>query len=119
VQRRVLPYETNLFRTGTGLAAALAGLDDVWTQVRTALRPASHSARDVLRAREAAAMTAHARWMYSAALARTESRGMHRRTDHPDLDPAQHHRLRVHGLDRITLTPSPVGDREPTTAVVR
>jgi L-aspartate oxidase len=33
--------------------------------------------------------------LVGAALARTESRGTHARTDHPDLDPAQTHRLVV------------------------
>ncbi|MGW6946031.1 hypothetical protein [Streptomyces xanthophaeus] len=45
-------------------------------------------------------MTAHARWMYTAALARTESRGMARRLDHPGQDPKLHHRITVGGLDR-------------------
>ncbi|MEU6701148.1 FAD-binding protein [Pseudonocardia sp. NPDC046786] len=108
VQRQVLPYDINLFRTGAGLTAALAELDIVWAAVRTGLRPASAAARDVLRAREAAAMTAHARWMYTAALARTESRGMHRRSDFPATDPAQHRRLRVRGIDTIAVSPDRV-----------
>jgi succinate dehydrogenase/fumarate reductase flavoprotein subunit len=32
---------------------------------------------------------------------RTETRGMHKRIDHPELDPAQQHRRLVGGLDRV------------------
>lgn len=52
-------------------------------------------------------MTAHARWMYTAALARTESRGMARRQEFPDLDPAQHRRLITGGLDEVWTAPEP------------
>ena len=58
-----------------------------------------------LRAREAASAAAHARWCYTAALARVESRGMHRRLDATGLDPAFGHRLLVSGLDEIAVRP--------------
>jgi succinate dehydrogenase/fumarate reductase flavoprotein subunit len=43
----------------------------------------------------------------AAALARTESRGLHRRTDHPDRDVALQHRLLVGGLDDVGVRPEP------------
>lgn len=43
-------------------------------------------------------MTAHARWSYRAALARPESRGMHRLENLPQL-PRYEHRYLVGGLD--------------------
>lgn len=45
---------------------------------------------------EDAALTATARMVAAAALARTESRGCHHRSDHPDTDPAQAHSRRLH-----------------------
>jgi succinate dehydrogenase/fumarate reductase flavoprotein subunit len=95
VQDEVLPYGKNYLRRGDGLAASLRVLDDLWTLVRTS------AGGDVVRDRQAAAMVAHARWMYSAALARTETRGMAKRLDFPDQDPAQHHRIVSGGLDRV------------------
>ncbi|GAB2639065.1 FAD-dependent oxidoreductase [Nocardia goodfellowii] len=103
VQAEVLPYDKNYLRHGDRLRPALATLNELWRQARSGL-----SAPDTSKARSAAAMTAHARWMYTAALARTESRGMARRQDFPDLDPAQHYRLLTGGLDDIWTTPEPV-----------
>jgi succinate dehydrogenase/fumarate reductase flavoprotein subunit len=97
VQDEVLPYGKNYLRRGDGLAASLRVLDDLWTLVRTS------AGGDVVRDRQAAAMVAHARWMYSAALARTETRGMAKRLDFPDQDPAQHHRIVSGGLDRVWM----------------
>jgi len=54
-------------------------------------------------------MVAHARWMYNAALARTESRGMHKRIDYPAADPGQQHRLLTGGLDQVWVAPEPAG----------
>jgi succinate dehydrogenase/fumarate reductase flavoprotein subunit len=61
-------------------------------------------------------MVAHARWMYTSALARTESRGMARREEFPQLDPAQYHRLAVGGLDRLWTRPESVTGRELAVA---
>jgi succinate dehydrogenase/fumarate reductase flavoprotein subunit len=65
--------------------------------------------REVVRAREAAAMVATARFMYASASQRTETRGMHKHTDFPELDPAQQRRLISGGLDRIWVRPEPAG----------
>ncbi|GAA4387070.1 FAD-binding protein [Tsukamurella soli] len=105
VQGQVLPYDKNYLRTGDVLEASVAELDRVWEAVRGAL---GGQGIDAVRSRQAAAMTAHARWMYRAALARTETRGMAKRLDHPGEDPRQHHRLTVGGLDRIWVRPEPV-----------
>jgi succinate dehydrogenase/fumarate reductase flavoprotein subunit len=58
-------------------------------------------------------MTAVSRWMYTAALARTESRGMHKRLDLPGQDAAQHHRLLVGGLDRPWVRVQPLSWSAP------
>ncbi|WP_328404495.1 FAD-binding protein [Nocardia sp. NBC_00403] len=102
VQREVLPYDKNYLRHGDRLRPALATLHELWQQARTGL-----SGADTAKVRSAAAMTAHARWMYTAALARTESRGMARRQEFPDLDPAQHRRLITGGLDEVWTAPEP------------
>ena len=112
VQERVLPLELNRFRTGAGLRESLAVLDPLWEEVVDGLAPAD---RPGTHSRQAAAMVAHARWMYSAALARPESRAMHVRDDHPDTDPGQTRRLRVRGLDEIAVRPEP-GHREAVIA---
>jgi succinate dehydrogenase/fumarate reductase flavoprotein subunit len=106
VQRHVLPHEHNFFRHADHLAPALQSLHHTWSDVRERL---GATGEDVFRAREAAAMVAHARWMYHAALERTETRGMHKRTDHTAEDPAQHHRLLTGGLDQLWNRPEGVG----------
>lgn len=92
------PYEKNYLRRGDVLTDSLAMLDDIWSTVRSSLGGVGE---DAVRTRQAAAMTAHARWMYNAALARTETRGMAKRLDFPAEDPAQHHRLTTGGLDEV------------------
>jgi succinate dehydrogenase/fumarate reductase flavoprotein subunit len=103
VREQVHPYEKNYLRHADRLTPALAALNDTWDQLRSSLYAEDG---DAVRARSAAAMIAHARWMYTSALARTESRGMHKRQDYKDLDPAQHHRLLVGGLDALWTAPS-------------
>jgi succinate dehydrogenase/fumarate reductase flavoprotein subunit len=53
--------------------------------------------------REAAALVATSRWAYRSALARAESRGMHRRTDHPVADPAFECFFEVSGLKTVQV----------------
>src|SRR5690349_1296457 len=89
LRRQVHPYDKNYLRHADRLRPALAELDDLWTRLRAG---AAADPAGTPRLRQAAAMVAHARWMYTSALARTESRGMARRQEFPDLDPAQRRR---------------------------
>ncbi|MEI7027094.1 FAD-binding protein [Paenibacillus sp. y28] len=102
VQREVFPYEINYFRSEPVLQQSLKRLHELWPEVH-GRAPASVQGK--VRAREAAAMVATARWMYTAALARKETRGMHTLAQYPDQDPAQQYRLLVSGLDRIAVRP--------------
>jgi succinate dehydrogenase/fumarate reductase flavoprotein subunit len=108
VQDEVHPYDKNYFRSEAALTASLGTLDDLWKRIAAGLHggdgyppQGTGAATARLRAREAAAMTAHARWMYNAARERTETRGMHKRADHPELDPAQRQRRFVGGLEQV------------------
>ncbi|RZF27348.1 FAD-binding protein [Paraburkholderia sp. UYCP14C] len=101
VQREVFPTQRNWTRQGDLLDDSLSRLDALWHRVRRAA-PA-RSALDAVRAREAAAMLATSRWMYRSAQQRTETRGMHRRHEHPLLDPSQGHRLLSGGLDEVWI----------------
>jgi len=106
VQDEVFPYHINYFREGGRLTASLARLDALWRGVADA--DAADNAT-VQRARESAAMLATARWMYRSALARTESRGMHRRDDFPRQDEAQRRYITSGGLDDtwVAFRPAP------------
>ena len=100
VREEMLPLDRNFFRKETTLHRSLDRLDACWADLRR------HEAGDGLAAikeREAAALTASARWAYRSALARTESRGMHRRRDIPDVDPGFACSLSVSGLDEIRV----------------
>jgi succinate dehydrogenase/fumarate reductase flavoprotein subunit len=103
VQDEVFPFEKNLFRTRRGLSDSLAQLETLWHEVRGA-RP-EQTVREVVRAREAAAMVATARFMYASASERHETRGMHKHLDYPTSDAAQQRRLISGGLDRIWVRP--------------
>ena len=98
VQGEVFPYELNYFREATRLHGALARLDAAWLDISDA---GAADKSDILRARESAAMLATSRWMYRSALARQESRGMHRRDDFPDQDDRQRHYVTTGGLDEV------------------
>jgi succinate dehydrogenase/fumarate reductase flavoprotein subunit len=114
VQSEMLPYDKNLFREGPTLQRSLAVLDEAWASVRQA---SPETGIDRVEARETAAMVAMARWCYRSALAREESRGLHRRLDRPERRDELTHRLLVGGLDKVwtrperAATPTAVGAR--------
>ncbi|MBD2245706.1 FAD-binding protein [Nostoc sp. FACHB-888] len=101
-QAEVFPYDRNYFRTQEGLTASLQRLNSLWREIRTSQAADNHN---ILRTREAAAMVATARWMYSSALERKETRGMHRHLDYPELDQKQQHHLISGGLDQVWVIP--------------
>ncbi len=116
VQEEVFPYHINYFRTEERLTGSLNRLDRLW---RATADAAPVSLAEAPRAREAAAMLATARWMYRAALARTESRGMHRREDHAKPDAGQRHLLTIGGLDELWVAPRPASPlRDASTEVL-
>jgi succinate dehydrogenase/fumarate reductase flavoprotein subunit len=101
-QAEMLPLHKNLFRTRERLTASLVELDNAW---RTAGAHLLAVGRARVRAREAAALLATARYAYRSALARDESRGLHRRLDRPELDPQSTHHYAASGLDEVTVRP--------------
>ncbi|MGC3983719.1 MAG: FAD-binding protein [Pseudorhodoferax sp.] len=102
VQAEVFPTERNWVREAGALEDSLGRLDALWARLRAGgARAAAGDVEALLRAREAAALLANARWMYRSALARTETRGMHRRAEHGQSDPAQRHRVLSGGLDEV------------------
>jgi succinate dehydrogenase/fumarate reductase flavoprotein subunit len=98
VQAEVFPLDRNFTREEVAMRRAMIRLDDAWRRVRRT--------RGSPRGREAAAMAATARWIFSSALARPETRGIHRRRDHGAIDPMQSRRLEVSGLDEISVRPA-------------
>ena len=102
VQAEVLPIDKNLFRSGDRLRESLETLDSAWLHAREHL---GGEGRARVRAREAAAMLACARWSYCSALVRQESRGLHIRSDAPAQDPQQVHSLASAGLDAVAVRP--------------
>ncbi|AFY45793.1 FAD-dependent oxidoreductase [Nostoc sp. PCC 7107] len=101
-QAEVLPYNRNLFRTEQGLSDSLERLHSLWREIRHSAAPTDSQ---TLAAREAAAMVATARWMYTSAQARTETRGMHKHQDYPQQDANQQYRLISGGLDKVWAKP--------------
>ena len=99
VQDEVFPYDKNIFRSEKTLLESLAKLEEQWKLVQGA--PLQDTAQHLIRSREAAGLLTTARWSYFAGLQRTETRGMHKRLDFPQLDESQRHYLAVGGLDRL------------------
>ncbi len=96
IQREILPLDRSFFRTGAKLAASANALETSWTDALDHAGSADHTS-----ARETMAMAATARWMVASARQRSESRGIHRRTDLPETDPAQTHRIISGGLKTV------------------
>jgi succinate dehydrogenase/fumarate reductase flavoprotein subunit len=106
----MLPLERNFFRRAGALRNSLGRLDSAWSSLRQQA-PADGLAAAKLR--EAAAMTATSRWAYASALARSETRGMHRRIDAPAADPGFVCSLDAAGLDRVSVTRRELGQGAP------
>jgi succinate dehydrogenase/fumarate reductase flavoprotein subunit len=97
-QAEVFPYNRNYFRNEQTLTASLQKLHSLWDEIRNG-QVADNS--NIIRTREAAGMVATARWMYSSALERKETRGMHKHLDYPEQDTKQQHHLISGGLDQV------------------
>lgn len=106
VREEMLPLDRNYFRRAASLEASLDRLDASWETASGHLREEGAGA---VKAREAAALIAASRWAYRSALARAESRGMHRRTDRPVADPAFECRFEAAGLDIVRVERCAVG----------
>jgi succinate dehydrogenase/fumarate reductase flavoprotein subunit len=102
VQEEMLPPEKNGLRSAAKLATSLQRLDGLWDAAGAGLT--GSVGREAVWARETAAMIAVGRWAYLAAAARTESRAMHVRVDHPEQDPEQRRRIVIDGVDRPRLS---------------
>ncbi|MWC30667.1 FAD-binding protein [Paenibacillus sp. MMS18-CY102] len=100
IQREVLPLEINYFRSEPVIRASLDRLHKLKPALQGQI---GHSVQEKVRARETAGMLAVARWMYTAALARKETRGLQSLAEYPQLDPRQTHRLIVAGIDDIRI----------------
>ena len=114
-QGELIPFEKNYLRHGDRMAPALNALDSLWDEVSGPAYGARTPAGRV-RAREAAAITAVGRWIYRSALARTESRGMSKRADHPELDPALGDHVRTGGLGDVWVAAPGSAVRRPDPA---
>ncbi|MFN9406033.1 MAG: FAD-dependent oxidoreductase [Dolichospermum sp.] len=97
-QAEVFPYNRNYFRNEQTLTESLQRLHSLWDEIRNG-QVADNS--NIIRTREAAGMVATARWMYSSALERKETRGMHKHLDYPEQDTKQQHHLISGGLDQV------------------
>jgi succinate dehydrogenase/fumarate reductase flavoprotein subunit len=100
VREEMLPLDRNFFRRAATLQRSLDRLDTCWADLQR------HAAGDRLagvRTREAAALTATSRWAYRSALARAESRGMHRRRDMPSADSGLVCSFQASGLDEVRV----------------
>ncbi|MBY3623152.1 FAD-binding protein [Acinetobacter sp. CUI P1] len=101
IQREILPLQINYFRSEPGISSALKRLNALMPFLNGCV-PAT--VQGIVRAREAAAMLAVGRWMYTAALARKETRGLQKLAEYPELDPRQTHRLIVSGIEQISIS---------------
>ncbi|MFD3506232.1 FAD-binding protein [Nocardia sp. NPDC058666] len=98
VQEHTLPLRRSYRRSAGSLADSIAELDAMWPGAQFEL---GGIGAGQVRARQAAALLAVARWAGYSALERTESRGIHRRIDHPDARSDWRVRSRCGGLDDV------------------
>lgn len=100
VDRDVLQRNMSEYASVVRNADGLHRLDAVLADARS-VQPASRQGF------EDAALTATARAIAVAALARTESRGCHHRGDHPETDPAQEHSVTIRAVTGRPALDSP------------
>jgi L-aspartate oxidase len=91
--QRAMTLDAGVVRSAPSLAAAGEALAEVGAAVDEAWAAAPGSAAVA----EVANLVACGRALVAAATARTESRGNHWRSDHPETDPGQRHRLVLGG----------------------
>lgn len=104
-QEHVVPPMRSHLKSQKTLTESASALEQLWRDIADGLAPVP--SRESYKPRQAAAMVAAARWITAASLARSESRGLHRRTDLPDIDHRLGHRIVVGGLDRVWTNPEP------------
>jgi succinate dehydrogenase/fumarate reductase flavoprotein subunit len=100
IRGEMAPLDKNYFRRGDRLKESLARLDGFWRLLTDHL---GGETGERLRHREIASAMATARWSLTAAMARSESRGMHRRTDYPAAAEGPIRRYLLSGIDRIKV----------------
>ncbi|WP_245676322.1 FAD-dependent oxidoreductase [Nocardia niwae] len=102
VQEHTLPLRRSYWRSAGSLRDSIGELDGMWPGAEFDL---GGSGAELLRARQAAALLAVARWTKYSALLRAESRGMHRRTDHPGASDTWRVRLTTGGVRSVWVRP--------------
>ncbi|MGE2714729.1 FAD-binding protein [Mycolicibacterium litorale] len=105
-QEHVLPPMRSHLKSRERLTESAVALERLWRDIADGLAPTP--ARESHKSRQAVAMVAAARWITAASLARTETRGLHRREDLPGADHRLSHRILVGGLDSVWTAPDPV-----------
>jgi succinate dehydrogenase/fumarate reductase flavoprotein subunit len=55
--------------------------------------------------------------MYSSAIERKETRGMHKHQDYPELDANQQHHLISGGLDQVWVKSQPLSTEKPLSKI--
>ena len=100
VREEMLPLDRNYFRRGAVMERSLDRLDASWAALSRHVHGAGVG---TVKAREAAALIAASRWAYRSALAREESRGMHRRRDRPAADSVFTCLFEASGLDEVHI----------------
>ncbi|WP_227980222.1 FAD-dependent oxidoreductase [Nocardia spumae] len=103
VQEHTLPMRRSYWRSAGSLRDSIAELDAIWPVTECEL---GGIGADRVRARQAAALLAVARWTKYSALARTETRGVHRRTDHPGATQDWCRRLLTGGVSQVWVRPA-------------